>query len=284
MPRQNSRDAKTNLKTLLGEALKKLRLDAGFATQGAFAARLSGWGEDTVSKVETGTQLPTDDMLTRWLDLCAPTDRERQHLTSLLGHARESTRGSGVPEFARPWFEAEAEAEFLHIWNDKVVPGLVQVEEYAQEMYDLPGIDRDWAAETVAFRMQRQAILSGDDPVQVSIVLDESVLYMLMGTPAIMVKQLDRLLATSMLPNVTIQIARGKGAYWGLSGPFQIASAHGKPDTLLMSAFEDVTSGDPALTRKAAILFEKIRANALNVEDSRGAMTEARDHWESQQN
>jgi hypothetical protein len=160
---------------------------------------------------------------------------------------------------------------------------LLQVEEYAQAMYDLPGMDADKAAETVAFRMERQAILSGEDPVQVSIVLHQSVFYLLMGTPAVMVKQLDRLLEASVMPNVTIQIARGKGAYWGLAGAFEIACAHGKPDTVVMQAVEDQTREDHALTRQAAIMFEKIRSNALNVEDSRAVMMEAREHWNSQQ-
>jgi hypothetical protein len=110
MPRQNSRDAKSNIATLLGEALKKLRLDAGFTTQGALAGGLDGYGEDSVSKVETGYQLPVDDMFSKWLDLCGATDREREHLSNLLEHARESKKGSGVPESARPWFEAEVEA------------------------------------------------------------------------------------------------------------------------------------------------------------------------------
>jgi hypothetical protein len=50
-----------------------------------------------------------------------------------------------------------------------------------------------------------------------------------------------------------------------------------------MPAVEDQTRQDPALTRTAAILFEKIRSNALNVEDSRAGLMEAREHWNSQQ-
>ena len=50
-----------------------------------------------------------------------------------------------------------------------------------------------------------------------------------------------------------------------------------------MLAVEDQTSEDPPLGRKALILFEKLRNNGLNVEDSRTALMEAREHWESQQ-
>jgi len=71
--------------------------------------------------------------------------------------------------------------------------------------------------------------------------------------------------------------------YWGLVGSFSIASHEGAPDTLKMLAVEDQTMEDRTLTRKAAILFEKIRGHALNVGDSRVILREARDQWNSQQ-
>lgn len=285
MPRVNSRNPETDPAAFLGQQLRRVRLAAGYASQESFGTALH-ISQDQVSRAENGNQPPMDDVLDLWMELCHITGTEREWFKGMVKVARAfnaSRRGSGVPEFARPWFEAEAEAEFIHISATTLVPGLFQTEEYAQAMYDLPGIDKHWAAETIAFRMQRQGILHGEDPVQVSCVLHESVLYLEMGSPATMVRQLDHLLAVSLLPNVTLQIARGRGAYWGLAGPFQIASAHGKADIVVMPAVEDQTSENTALTRKAAILFEKIRGNALNLEDSRADMRKAREHWHSQQ-
>ena len=50
-----------------------------------------------------------------------------------------------------------------------------------------------------------------------------------------------------------------------------------------MWAVEDQTTEERKLTRKAAILFEKIRGHALNVGDSRVILREARDQWNGQQ-
>jgi hypothetical protein len=112
--------------------------------------------------------------------------------------------------------------------------------------------------------------------------LHEAVLYHLIGSPEVMARQMDHVLQLMELPNVAVQVARGKGAYWGLSGAFDLASGPEIPDTLNMLAVEDVPSLDPTISRKALTLFEKVRSHALNVEDTRAAIMEARTHWDSQ--
>jgi acetyl-CoA acetyltransferase len=131
--------------------------------------------------------------------------------------------------------------------------------------------------------MERQSIMDEPDAVQVMAVLDEAVLYREIGNPEIMARQIGHLLDMSERPNVTIQVARGTGAYWGLAGAFEIASGSANPDTLVTLGVEDQTTEDRAITRKHLILFEKIRSHALNAGDSRAALVEAREHWNSQQ-
>jgi hypothetical protein len=273
----------------LGRHLKRIRLAAGYTSQPALSARI-GFVEDVIQKGETGKRVPSKEVFPAWIEACRMsidgkrqilTDGEIQVITELREIARV-TQGS-IPEFIERYFAAEDKATFLRFWALILVPGPLQVEAYAQAMYDLPGIDRDEAAARVAVRMERQSIVEGPDAPQVIAVLHDAVLYFLMGSPAVMVAQLDHLVAMSQRPNVTIQVVRGRGAYWGISGPFQIASGPEIPDTLLLLAVEDQTQEDPALTRKALTHFEKIRGYALDVEDSHAALKEARDHWNSQQ-
>ena len=87
----------------------------------------------------------------------------------------------------------------------------------------------------------------------------------------------------SKQPNVTIQVVRGTGTYWGLSGAFELVSGDEIPNTLIILAVEDQSTEDVAMIRRPLILFEKIRNEGLNVGDSRTALMEARGHWESQQ-
>jgi hypothetical protein len=278
--RPNSRDPEKDPAAALGQTLKRLREAAGIPTWAAAGTRI-GYGEDLIRKAESGAQVPSEVPFLKMLDLYQVPDLMRPTVIDMWKLARKSK--GPIPEFAQKYFEAAELAAFLRFWALYLVPGPLQVKEYAEAMYDLPGMDPDKAAETVAIRMQRQSIINEPDAAQVICVLHEAVLYNLMGAPAVMVKQIDRLLEASAQPNVTVQIINGKGAYWGLPGPFQIASGPEIVDTLLMLAVEDQTSEDPTLTRKTLILFERIRSNAHPLEESRVIMMEARNHWNSQQ-
>jgi hypothetical protein len=273
----------------LGRHLKRIRLAAGYTSQPALSARI-GFVEDVIQKGETGKRVPSKEVFPGWIEACRMSihgkrqilaDGEIQVITELWEIAR-AAQGS-IPVFIEKYFTTEEKAAFLRFWALMLVPGPLQIQDYAQAMYDLPGMDRDDAAVRIAVRMERQSLIEGPDAPQAIAVLHEAVLYFLMGSPETMVAQLDHLAKLSLRPNVTIQIVRGKGAYWGISGPFQIASGPEIPDTLLMLAVEDQTQQDPTLTRNALALFEKMRGYALNVEDSRTTLMEAREHWNSQQ-
>ena len=280
MPRSNSRDPETNPAALLGEQLRHMRLAAGFSTQPAFASRL-GFGPDVVSKAETGAQPPSDDVFTRWLDICDATDRERQMLAALLKLARKAH--GPIPEFIEKWLKAERIAEFLRLWALLLVPGLLQTRQYAHAMYTLGGLDEAEAAQQAAVRIERQVILDGPDPAHLTAIIYEPVLHHLVGTPDIMVAQLTHLLELSKRRNVVIQVVRDTGYFIGMEGAFQIASGDGMPDTMMMLAVEDQTTEDRTLTRKTLALFEEIRGYALNIEDSRALIMEAIERWKSRQ-
>jgi hypothetical protein len=52
---------------------------------------------------------------------------------------------------------------------------------------------------------------------------------------------------------------------------------------MLIWAVQDQTTTDSALVREAIMIFELIRGRALNVEESRAVIAEARKQWKSQQ-
>jgi hypothetical protein len=145
------------------------------------------------------------------------------------------------------------------------------------------GKSKEKATGLLNLRLSRQDILTGPDRVTGVFVIDESVLYRHVESPAVMVKQLDQMLALSELPNVTIQIVRGAASLAGMFRQFDIASGDEIPDTMRVSAVQDQTINDSALVREAIMIFELIRGRALNVEESRAVMMEARTHWETQQ-
>jgi hypothetical protein len=119
--------------------------------------------------------------------------------------------------------------------------------------------------------------------MELTVLIDETVLHRLVGTAAIMAEQLEQMLNMSRRRNITLQIVRGTGGLSGMSGAFQIATGAEIPDTLLMQGVEDQTTDNRELVRMAAAVFEQVRGNALNVEESRAAIVEAIARWKSEQ-
>jgi hypothetical protein len=243
-----------------------------------------------LAKVEQGRRTASRQLFPAWLDACAVnietkapvlTDGHRRALTALWEIALQ--REGPIPEFIELWLKREAAAAFLRLWALNVLPGLFQTREYAHAMFTLSGLDEDEATEKAAVRIKRQAILDGPDATQVTAIIYEPVLYLLVGTPGVMVKQLARLLEMSRRFNLVIQVVRDTGYFPGLRGQFELASGPKVADTLLMWTVEDQTTDDPALVGKSSALFERIRGYALTIEESRALIQEALQRWQSQQ-
>jgi transcriptional regulator with XRE-family HTH domain len=205
-PRPNHRDPESDLAAALGEELRCLRVLAGYATQDPLAKAL-GYGREQVSKIETGYELPSDALFTRWLDLCQASEQDRYYLDRSLRQARRAR--AATPAFAKPWRDAERQAEYLLLWTPVLVPGLLQVREYAAALFIEAGFSEEEATAKADDRLERRSILTGDDPVHVTAVLHDSVLDREVGSPEAMRLQLEHLLEASDLPNVIIQVVRG---------------------------------------------------------------------------
>jgi transcriptional regulator with XRE-family HTH domain len=281
MPRPNHRDPESDLSAALGEELRRLRALAGYATQDPLAKAL-GYGREQVSKIETGYELPSDALFSRWLDLCQASDQDRYYLDRSLRQARRAR--AATPAFARPWRDAQQAAEYLLLWSPVLVPGPLQVREYAIAVFIAADFSEEEAITKAEDRLAGQSILTGDDPVHVTAVIHDSVLDREVGSPEAMRLQLGHLLAMSELPDVIIQVVRGSKYFFGLEGPFYIATGDAIPDTLVMvAAVEDQNSQEKTNLREATKLFRQIQSRALNVEGSRTQIREALERWSQQQ-
>jgi len=280
MPRVNSRNPERDPAAFLGEQLRRVRIAAGYRIQDSFAVAMHV-SQDTISKAETGAQPPTDDVHALWMELCSVTGGELDWFRAALTLARNS-KGLVVEGF-EPWLTIERQASFLRSWCPMLVPGLLQVEDYALPLFLAMGKGREKAADLLAVRLSRQDILAATEAATGVFLIEESVLHRLVESPGVMAKQLGRLLAVSELPNITIQIVQGAASLAGMFGQFDIAGGDEVPDTMLMWAVQDQTTHDKVLVREAIMIFELIRGRALNVEESRTILMEARAQWHSQQ-
>lgn len=217
----------------LGAELRSLRTSAGF-TSGE-AARLVGWHQSKVSRIETGTSgvKPADVRLL--LDAYGLADVQlREVLLVLAGsednggrhHWWHAYRGVLPPTY-RDFISLESQASAMRTLETTVVPGLLQTPEYARAVTEaaLEGASEERLDTLVEVRLARQDVLRADPPLELSAVLDEAVLRRQVGGPGVMTRQLERLVEAARLPQVRLQVLPfTAGAHIGVTGPFVIFS------------------------------------------------------------
>ncbi|GAB2450211.1 helix-turn-helix domain-containing protein [Streptomyces incanus] len=217
----------------LGAELRSLRTSAGF-TSGE-AARLVGWHQSKVSRIETGTSgvKPADVRLL--LDAYGLTDVQLRELLLVLAgsddnggrhHWWHAYRGVLPPTY-RDFISLESQASAMRTLETTVVPGLLQTPEYARAVTEaaLEDASEERLDTLVEVRLARQDVLRADPPMELSAVLDEAVLRRQVGGPGVMARQLERLVEAARLPQVRLQVLPfTAGAHIGVTGPFVIFS------------------------------------------------------------
>ncbi|MEU1477654.1 helix-turn-helix domain-containing protein [Streptomyces sp. NPDC001668] len=264
----------------LGAELRALRASAGLTS--GDAARLVGWHQSKVSRIETGASgvKPADVRLL--LDAYSVGDAElRELLLALAGseetggrhHWWHAYRGVLPPTY-RDFISLEAQASAMCTLETSVVPGLLQTPEYARAVTraSVDGLDDERLDALVKVRLARQDVLRAQRPLELSAVLDEAVLRREVGGPEVMARQLKRLQEAARLPQVRLQVLPfTAGAHVGITGPFVIFSFSRTSD-LDVVVLDHLTSS-LYLERKEDLqayteAFNTLRIHALSPEDS----------------
>jgi hypothetical protein len=130
--------------------------------------------------------------------------------------------------------------------------------------------------------MQRQGLLTEKGAPDLWFILDEATLRRPVGGPAVMRKQLQRLIDVSALPNVTLQVLPfAAGTHAGMDGEFTIFSFSDPADPDLV--FIENSGGDLYLerndrTQRYQLIFSHLQAAALNPVESVRALTDVQQH------
>jgi transcriptional regulator with XRE-family HTH domain len=222
----------------LAAELRRLRERAGF-TGDEVAERL-GWSGSKISRIELHRiGIKRADLLSL-LELYEVADTHRERLLALDRESRKPGRLEAVaatfPGEQAAFLYAEAEAQSVWAWDPQVVPGLLQTADYARavmlcwhEMFDAPPGEADRRVEA---RLLRQEMLDRDPPLTLAVVIDESVLYRRLGSPAIMRDQLMHIAEASERHNVTVQVIPLAGDQLITTGAFtymQFPQVHDVP-------------------------------------------------------
>ncbi|EDY42764.1 helix-turn-helix domain-containing protein [Streptomyces sp. SPB074] len=213
----------------LGRNLKALRNKAHLTVRAA-AVELE-WSEAKMWRIETGqTPLRSLDVQAMCFVYGAPPD-----LTKALMELAKETKARGwwqaygdvVPEGFDIFVGLEEAAESLCGYENDLVPGLLQTEAYAREIFrtHVHGIEEAELERRVRLRAQRQELLTrAFDPPQLSVVVNEGVLRRPVGGPKAMAHELAHLVFASQTPNVSLRVLPfSAGMNVGVvTGPFNI--------------------------------------------------------------
>lgn len=257
----------------LGAELRRLREAAGVTIE-MVAERLE-CSSSKVSRIETGHTSATVRDVRDMIGIYGIVGGESDDLLQIAREARQKGwwhSYSTVLTSAYVGFEAAAGS--IRAYEQQVVPGLLQTESYAKAMIRSarPDITADEVEQRVRVRLSRQSLLSQDDPIDLWVVLDETVVSRPVGGDEVMRAQLERLIEATDQPNVTIQILPFEaGAHAGMDGTFTILDFPEPGDPSVVYA-ENATGGlfleKPDELQKYAFIFDHIRAAAIRPEES----------------
>lgn len=196
--------------------LKLWRETAGL-TQAEFGAAI-GYGEELVSSVERGRRIPRPEYLDQADEVLGAGGK----IAAMKGDLAEIR----YPKKVRDLKRLEAEAVELCAYNNSVIHGLLQTEEYARAVFGTrrPPFTADELEQRVTARVARQEIVNDATARPVfSFVQCESTLRRPIGGRMVMRGQLERLVEVSGFRNVDLQVLPlGHEENSGLAGSFRL--------------------------------------------------------------
>ncbi|MFF3644021.1 helix-turn-helix domain-containing protein [Streptomyces sp. NPDC002564] len=260
----------------LGQELRRLRELKGMTAE-EVAERLLV-SQSKISRLENGRRSISQRDVR---DLCGVYEVEDHRVVdSLMQMAKDSRQQGWWHSFGdipySVYIGLETDAASLRVYDPQVVPGLLQTRAYAEALITgaLPETPPTDIEKRVQVRMRRQERISApENPLRLWTVLDESALRRVVGSRHLMRDQLEHLVEQSQLPHVTVQVIPFEmGAHPGLNGQYAILEFPDAADSSVVY-IEGVTS-DLYLEKandvqQYSVMYEHLRAQALNVEQSR---------------
>jgi transcriptional regulator with XRE-family HTH domain len=256
-------------------------------------ARAVGWSPAKLSRYELGRTGLKPSEVERLLDFYEVVGPERDQLLAL---AHDATQRAWWEDYADvlsdeylTFVGLEAEATSVAHWQVGVVPGLLQTEQYARQLLldyqRVTPIPPGVIERRVKVRMTRQEALTRDPPLELSVVIDESVLMRRVGEKTVMHDQLLRLAQVMDLPNVTLRVRPLDGERSLAASSFVIFRFNRGTEAML----HDVVSTEnlksefyvegEADTYEHRLVFESLAAESLAPTQSRKLILRTVKRW-----
>jgi transcriptional regulator with XRE-family HTH domain len=275
----------------LAAELRGIRESKG--KSGDVVAAALKWSPSKISRYERARTGLRPREVERLLDYYGITGAQR---ALLLGLAEDAAQKGWWEEFAdslsedyQQFIGLEHEATSIAIWHVDVVAGLLQTEAYARHIIGsysrVEPVAPGMIGRMVRVRAQRQQVLNREE-LQLTIVLDESVLKRRIGDEAVMYEQLQRLAREAERPNLTLRILPLETQHTVFGESFVIFGFGDDGDAMLQDVVstEHLKSGfileGERETYLHRIAFQMLAEASLDAAESRALILEtAESHW-----
>ncbi|MFJ2391159.1 MULTISPECIES: helix-turn-helix transcriptional regulator [unclassified Streptomyces] len=220
------RSAPTVGQVVLGRRLLDLRERAGLKREEA--ARILRVAPATVRRMEMAEVSLKIPYLQLLLKSYGVSDEEAEAFVQLAEEANRPGWWQRFHDILPGWFSMyvslEGAATLIRSYEPHFVPGILQTEEYARGVLKAGAVGQTRPEDIerhVALRMQRQDLLVREGAPRIWAVMDETALRRPVGGPEVMRAQVDKLIESTKLPNVTLQVVPfSTGPHAGTYGPF----------------------------------------------------------------
>jgi len=201
----------------LGAELRRLRNNVGMHLDEV--ADVLGCSTSKVSRLETGKGVPKASDVRQLIQLYgAPAEDERDTLLQLVRDSRAEGWWTTYVDGVQPerffldvpgrYLALETEAVAVRSFDFGSLHGLLQTPDYTRAVLSaqLPHHSAQEIEQLVELRLRRQERLAAADPLQVTAVVDESLLFRVVGGPQVMAAQLRHLLDLMELPHLVVRV------------------------------------------------------------------------------
>ncbi|MFG3369663.1 helix-turn-helix domain-containing protein [Streptomyces sp. NPDC090032] len=262
-------------KRRLGAELRRLRQASGLTSTEAAKRLLVS--QPKISHMENGRRAihPRDVR-----DLCAIYGlTDQQVIDSLMRMAKESGRQDWCNVYGdiphSLYVSLVSGAATVHAYQLVMIPDLLQTPAYAQAVIEetIPLLTAEQAAARLKVRLRKQhRIYDPAGPLRLSVIVDESALRRVVGSPDIMREQLEHLSTLGAEPHITVQVLPFTvGAHPGFAGRFCILRFADSPEAVVhveRGGSSDLYLDKPSDVQHYSAMYDHLQAQALSPDNS----------------
>ncbi|WP_435134971.1 helix-turn-helix domain-containing protein [Actinacidiphila sp. bgisy144] len=158
----------------------------------------------------------------------------------------------------------EANAASIQEYANCTVPDLLQTRAYAHEQLRRAQLAEEQVEESVGARLERQARLSGPEPVHYRALIDEAVLRRKAGDPRTWTAQLEHLIEVAQWPGVALHVVPfGAGPHYLRSSLELLYLRTGSIVAYTQGSWSGHLTDDPEEVEPLRLAFDALRDTAL---------------------